>query len=205
MAPPAAAAAGTSILARIPLYGRFLVGIALAGLVGFAYWVMFFSDVTNKIKAADNQKKELATKLNEVQAAQVTYLADKDQLAHYQGSEKAFDEIAPPDVQQGAFLSYVQSAAQLSGATILYYAPKEEVAQTYFVKDPMALELVGTFHQIARFTYEISKQGRVINLENIELYDPKLDHEDLKMHVRCLATAFHRPKPKTAQPGAPNK
>jgi len=70
---------------------------------------------------------------------------------------------------------------------------------------PMRLELVGRFHQVAKFMYEIGRLDRIINVENIELADPVVQGDDVVLKVRCLATTFHSLKPKlaTAAPGAP--
>ena len=94
----------------------------------------------------------------------------------------------------------MQSASKLAGVTVLKgYTPQEEVPQNFFAKDPMELEITGSFQQIAQFAYEIGKPDRIINVENIEIFDPKTEGEDLRLHARCLATAFHTPKPKTGQ------
>jgi type IV pilus assembly protein PilO len=68
----------------------------------------------------------------------------------------------------------------------------------------MKLQITGRFHQIAKFIYEVGKQDRIINMENLELSDPKLQGEDIILKASCLATTFHLVK-KVAPvaPGAP--
>ena len=55
----------------------------------------------------------------------------------------------------------------------------------------MRLQLTGRFHQIAKFIYEVGKQDRIINMENLELTDPKVEGEDVVLKANCLATTFH--------------
>jgi type IV pilus assembly protein PilO len=54
--------------------------------------------------------------------------------------------------------------------------------------------------------FEVGRLDRIINVENIELSDPKIEGDDVVLKVKCLATTFHSLKPKTAaaaKPGAP--
>ena len=68
----------------------------------------------------------------------------------------------------------------------------------------MKLEISGRFHQIAKFAYEAGRVERIINVENLELADPKLEGDEVKLHAKCTATTFHAVKPKPpAAPGAP--
>jgi type IV pilus assembly protein PilO len=66
----------------------------------------------------------------------------------------------------------------------------------------MKLEMSGKFHQIAKFAFELGKVDRIINVENIELTDPKLVGDEVILHARCLATAFHAITPKAPRAGA---
>ncbi len=67
------------------------------------------------------------------------------------------------------------------------------------------MQISGRFHQIAKFIYEVGKQDRIINIENLELAEPKAEGEDIVLKANCLATTFHLiKKPSTpAAPGTP--
>ena len=99
----------------------------------------------------------------------------------------------------------MQSASNAAGIDLKGYAPQEEVAQTFYAKVPMKLEMSGKFQQIAKFAFELGKVDRIINVENIELTEPKLVGDEVILHARCLATAFHalKPKPAGARGGSP--
>ena len=65
----------------------------------------------------------------------------------------------------------------------------------------MRLEMSGRFQQIVKFAYELGKVDRIINVENIELADPKVVGDEIILRGRCLATAFHALAPKEAPRG----
>jgi len=193
-----------SALAKVPLWGKFVASGGVALLAAFAYWFFFYSDVAAKIEGAQRQKKQLAEELAQQQQALAAYFVDRDELALREQRAREFNKVLPPDAEEDAFLSSVQQASNAAGIDLKGYAPLEEVPQSFYAKVPMRLEMSGRFHQIAKFAYELGKSDRIINVENIELTEPKLVGDEIILHGRCLATAFHAKQPKPAAvPAAP--
>jgi type IV pilus assembly protein PilO len=198
MAPPAP----QSALARIPTYAKALLALGIVGLTAGAYWFIFYSDTAARIEGAEHQKKSLRDELAQEQQAEATYFADRDELALREQRARELNKLLPPDPQEDAFLSSVQQASNAAGIDLKAYAPLEEVAQNFYAKVPMRLEMAGKFHQIAKFAYELGKVDRIINVEDIELTEPKIVGDEVILKGRCLATAFHAIRPKGASRGA---
>jgi type IV pilus assembly protein PilO len=199
MAPPLA----QSSLAKLPLVARIAVGAGLVLLTVGAYWFIFYSDIAARIEGASRQKKQLADELAQQQQALASYFADRDELALREQRARDFNKVLPPDAEEDAFLSSVQQSANAAGIDLKGYAPQDEVPQSFYAKVPMRLEMSGRFHQIAKFAYELGKSDRIINVENIELTEPKVVGDEIVLHGKCLATAFHAKQPKpAAAPGA---
>jgi type IV pilus assembly protein PilO len=175
----------------LPLTAKVGVGAALVVLVFFSYWFIFYSDVASKIEGAQRQKTKLRDDLAQAQQAQATYFADRGELALREQHARELNKVLPPDAAEDSFLSTVQQASNAAGIDLKAYTPQQEVDQTFFARVPMHLELSGKFHQIAKFAYELSKSERIINVENIELTDPKPVGDEIVLRGRCLATAFH--------------
>jgi type IV pilus assembly protein PilO len=202
MAPPAA---NQSVLGRIPTWGKALVMAGAVALTAGTYWFIFYSDTAAKIEGARKQRKALNDELMTQQQAQQSYFADTDELGRREKRAKELNKVLPPDSQEDAFLSAVQSSANAAGIDLKGYSPVEESAQSFYAKVPMKLEMTGKFHQIAKFAFELGKADRIINVENIELTDPKIVGDDVVLKAKCLATAFHALKPKETPrgPGTP--
>jgi type IV pilus assembly protein PilO len=191
-----------SALSKVPTWGKFLIGAVAALLTAGVYWFFFYSDVSAKITGAENQRNALRDELSQQQQAQASYFADRDELAIREQRARELNKILPPDSEEDAFLSSVQSASNAAGIDLKGYTPQEEIPQNFFAKVPMKLELTGRFQQIAKFAYELGKSDRIINVENIELTDPKLVGDEVILHGKCLATAFHATTPKPSARGA---
>ena len=200
MAPPATPT-GASALARITLPLKIVLGAGMTLLVAFSYWIMFFTDISNKIDQEHKRGDDLVSALNKANQAEASYRADRDQLNVLLEQTREFNKSLPAEKQQAAFLSALQQASSTAGVDLLSYTPIDEQPQAFFVKDPMRLEVSGKYFQITKFMYEVGKLERIINMENIELNDPKINGDEISMKARCLATAFHTLKAKTAGQG----
>jgi type IV pilus assembly protein PilO len=198
MAPPT-----QSALTRLPAAAKIGIGVGLVGALLFGYWFVFYSDVSSKIQGAERQKKSLRDELVQEQQAEATYFADRGELALREQRSRELNKVLPPVADEDAFLSSVQTASNAAGIELKGYTPQEEVPQNFYAKIPMRLNITGKFHQIAKFAYELGKIDRIINVENIELVNPKTVGDEIILDGRCLATAFHANKPKEALRAAP--
>jgi type IV pilus assembly protein PilO len=200
-----AAPPNQSALSKVPTWGKFVAGVAAAFITAAAYWFFFYSDASAKIEGANRQKQGLRDEYVQQQQAQASYFADRDELAVREQRARELNKVLPPEAEEDAFLSSVQTASNAAGIDLKGYAPQPEVEQAFYAKVPMKLEMSGKFHQIAKFAYELGKVDRIINVEDIQLTDPKVVGDEVILHGHCLATAFHAAKAKPAArgPGAP--
>src|SRR5258708_38558663 len=193
MAPPA-----QSALAKLPAAAKIGIGVGLVGALLFGYWFVFYSDIASKIQGAERQKKSLRDDLAQEQQAEATYFADRGELALREQRARELNKVLPPDAQEDAFLSSVQTASNAAGIDLKGYIPQDEVQQSFYAKVPMRLNITGKFHQIAKFAYELGKIDRIVNVENIELTSPRIVGDEVILEGRCLATALHANKPQEA-------
>jgi type IV pilus assembly protein PilO len=202
MATPGAVVKGLS-LNNLPLAARVGIGALLFVMGALIYWVIFYTEVSAKIEGANRQSADLQTELARQQQAQAGYLVDRDELVMRQQRQRELNKVLPADTEAAAFLSALQQVSNVSGVDLKSWKPEDEQSQAFFAKVPMRLELSGHFHQVAKFMYEVGRLDRVINIENIELSDPKIIGDDVDLKAKCLATTFHALKPKAAPVGAP--
>lgn len=189
-------------LNRLPIAGKIGVGAFLVALLGVAYYVMLHTDVAARIDREKHNTGELEAELSRQRQSQASYFADRDELAMRQQKQRELNKVLPTDTEAATFLSAIQAVSNISGIDLKAWTPMEEVPQAFFAKVPMRLQITGRFHQIAKFVYEVGKQDRIINMENLELSDPKIEGEDVVLKASCLATTFHLIR-KAAPPPVP--
>jgi len=184
-------AAKESSLAKLPGAAKFGIGIALLALVAVAYFVVFYGDLASSIKAAQGRERQLRGDLAEARKNEFAYQKDLAELTERQQRARELEKILPRSTEYPSFLSSIQSVANVSGVTLTAWTPQEEVPEQFYARVPMALELSGRYHQVAKFFYGVGQLDRIINMENISLTNPTVeDGDEVVVAVKVLATAF---------------
>lgn len=187
-------------LSRVSIGARLGIGVALVALVGVAYFVGFYGDLATDIEAAVRRQGELDGELKAARRAEQAYHKDLTELGERERRKREFNRVLPTTTEYPAFLSAVQNVANASGVGLTAWSPSPELPEEFYARVPMKLELVGRFHQIAKFLYGVGQLDRVINMENITLGEPKQDGEDVILKVEGLATAFRALEEAKAKP-----
>jgi len=164
-------------------------GVLAIGAAG--YYFGFHSTLEEGLASAKTAGVSLNSDLSKARAAEQAYQKDLAELADREQRQKELNQILPATTEYPAFLSAVQSAANVSGVSLSAWTPREKVPDKYYAKVPMKVELSGKFMQIARFFYNVGQLDRIINMENISITDPKLVDSEVVLKTEALATAFH--------------
>ncbi len=166
--------------------------VLLMAMVAGLYYVVYYQETDDLITKAKAEKSELLAELETQKRAQATFLSDRDELVLRQQRQRELNKILPEATEVASFLSSLQQVSNLSGVELSGWQPLEERNESFYAKSPMQLELRGRFHQVAKFVHEVGRLDRIINVENIELFEPKEVGSDIVMRARCLATALHQ-------------
>jgi type IV pilus assembly protein PilO len=199
-------AKGPSALSRLNLPAKIGIGAVLLALSAVVYFVVFYGDLATEIKAEQGQERQLREQLDDAKKAQRAFQLDLAELADRQQRQRELNKILPATTEYPAFLSSVQSVANIAGVNLSAWTPRDEVPDVFYARVPMHLEFEGRFHQLAKFFYNVGQLDRIINVENISMTDPRNKGDEVLLKVSCLATAFHSfDESKPAAPPAPKK
>jgi type IV pilus assembly protein PilO len=193
-----------SALSRVNLPAKIGIAVALMALAGVVYFVVFYGDLATDIKAEEGKERQLRTDLEEAKKAQHAYQLDLAELADRQQRQRELNKILPATTEYPAFLSAIQSVANVAGVNLAAWTPGDEAADVFYARVPMRLEFDGRFHQLAKFFYNVGQLDRIINIENISMTDPHPKGDEVILRVSALATAFHSIEDKR-QPAAAGK
>jgi type IV pilus assembly protein PilO len=167
------------------------LGAGVMVLIGAIYFLLFHADVTDSLDQAKNQNGTLLKELSNARLAELAYQKDLAELAEREQRQRELNKILPSSTEYPAFLSAVQSAANLSGVSLSAWTPRQEVPGQFYARVPMKVEVSGRFHQVARFFYNVGQLDRIINMEDISITDPKIKGDEIVVQANALATAFH--------------
>jgi type IV pilus assembly protein PilO len=185
----------------LPIAGRIGFGAFILAASAGAFYFLFYADVVDQVAKERTRTATLQAEENVQKQAQLSYFADRDELAIREQREREFNKILPAETEAAGFLSTIQQVSNVAGISLNAWQPQEEQTQSFFAKVPMKLEVTGRFHQLAKFMFEVGRTDRIINVENIELSEPKVVGDEVVLKAKCLTTTFHLLKP-VATPAA---
>jgi len=191
-------------LARLNRAAKVVIGGVLVALTALVYFAVFHNDLQNSVDKAKSDYTRKTAELTEAEAAKQAYQKDLAELADREQRQRELSKILPETTEYPAFLSAIQSVANITGVTLESWTPTQEVPEEFYARVPMKLTLLGRYHQIAKFFYQVGQLDRIINMENISIVEPARRGDDVILQVSCLATAFHL-RETTAEPAGKGK
>lgn len=87
-------------------------------------------------------------------------------------------------------LSSVSSKAREAGLEILIFRPRGENLQEFYAEIPVDIVVRGGFHELVTFFDEVGQLNRLVNMQNIEMRNPKVQGERVSLDASTLATTY---------------
>jgi Tfp pilus assembly protein PilO len=211
-------------LNKLPWYGVVLMAgvIGGAGVVSYHYLYAGFPKAIadfNPIGESEGtlragiveRENELARERQEVQRGLEAERRLVDFREELKVLEQQFNDlkvVLPEKRDVADMLRRIQTLATQSSLVVKVFRPQAVVSKQLHQEWPMALELEGNFHDLARFFDQVSKVPRIINVGGIAIKGAKdkAPTDPMTITANCTATTFvllDEPSKKGAKPGAP--
>lgn len=141
------------------------------------------SKLTQEIK---NNRNERDKKKKEV--ANIPKL--KDQKRQLDGMLKEAVAQLPDRKEIPDLLGSISNKVKESGLEILLFRPRAENVQEFYAEIPVDIVVRGGFHNVVTFFDEVGRLNRLVNINNIELRNPKVNGDQTILEASTLATTF---------------
>jgi type IV pilus assembly protein PilO len=87
-------------------------------------------------------------------------------------------------------LSSLSTKAREAGLEILLFRPRAENFQEFYAEIPVDIVVRGGFFNAVTFFNEVGKLSRLVNIDNIDLKNPKVGSEPVILDISTLATTY---------------
>jgi len=156
-------------LAAVPLAAKVGALVALIALLGGGYWYFFYSDMQDEMVQLEQQGQKLDQEKKEYEKRKQEYLAFRNEVSQLLEEQKELLRVLPKSDDIEQFIENVQAQIELSGLTKV--ASIRDAAQPVemYVKIPIRMSLVGTYHQINHFFKNVGDLKRIVNIEDLQL------------------------------------
>jgi type IV pilus assembly protein PilO len=114
----------------------------------------------------------------------------KLQVADLEGRLESLRAVLPEQKDVADLLRRIQTLATQSNLAIRGFKPAPTVTKQLHAEWPIALQLDGTYHNLAMFFDRVSKFSRIINVSNITIVAKEKPEPNSTITVECVATTF---------------
>ena len=165
-----------------------LVGAVLfLFILGYFYVYLPGDDRLNKlddeiagVRRDHQQKKIIANSLPRVQHV----------LQELDAKLKAAADQLPNSKEIPELLSNLSAKAREAGLEIILFRPRAENYQDFYAEIPVDIVVRGGFYSAAQFFDQVGKLNRPVNIDNIDLKNPKISGDRVELEISSLATTY---------------
>ena len=188
-------------LNKLPWYGQVALFVVLGlALIGGFYW---FYAVPAWDEMATREQRLAALR---VDIAKGTATANqlnqfREQVAELEGRLESLKAVLPEQKDVADLLRRIETLARQSNLAIQGFKPAPSVTKQLHAEWPIALQLNGTYHNLAVFFDRVSKFSRIINVSNITIRGREKPEPNSTISVECVATTFVLLESAKAAPG----
>ncbi|MEQ1908184.1 MAG: type 4a pilus biogenesis protein PilO [Vicinamibacterales bacterium] len=191
-------------LTKLPWYGQIgtfvVLGLAGVGLFYYYYELPARADLAQREVTLTALRADVA----KGQATERKLPQFRAQVAELEDRLSSLSEVLPEEKDGADLLRQMQTTAVQSNLVIKSFKPSPVVTKELHAEWPIALELDGTYHNLAQFFDRLGKFSRIVNVSGLSVKGKDSDSR-ATISASCVATTFvllEKPAPKKA-PAAP--
>ena len=177
-------------LNKLPWHGQVALFVVLGlGLIGGFYW---FYAVPAQAEMATREQKLAALRIDIAKGSATANQLNqfREQVAELEGRLESLKAVLPEQKDVADLLRRIQTLATQSNLAIRGFKPAPSVTKQLHAEWPIALQLDGTYHNLAMFFDRVSKFSRIINVSGISIRAKEKPEVNSTISVDCVATTF---------------
>ena len=175
---------------KLPRVQRVAVLALAQVLIVALFWTLLYSPASEDLAALEQQNSELVTKKEQVRLRaenREQFEAELQQLTS--DLRQALREL-PNDREIPEFLKRISQVGKKVGLEIRRFQPLSESPREYYAEVPVALQVSGSYHEVAMFFDRLSKLNRIVYVKNIDVTDPTERGGKVVLDVEGEAVTF---------------
>ena len=156
-------------IALAPLVAKIGVLLGVLALLAGGYWYLFYSDLLEEKEQLQQEAEKLNREKKEYEKRKAEYLAFRNEVNALLEEQKELLRVLPKNDDIEQFIENVQAQIELSGLSKVSSVREAAQPVEMYVKIPIRMSLLGTYHQINRFFKNVGDLKRIVNIEDLQL------------------------------------
>ena len=177
-------------IAKLSTVNKVVIIVLLSGVIGLIYYQFFYSDLQDKIRSLDAEFTRLDAERKDYEKRKAEYLKFRQEVQKLLEEQKELLKVLPKSAEIPSFLDSLHTQATLTGLEIVSFVRKEEQPREVYARIPVDMEVVGNYHQLAKFAKIVGELKRIVNIENLELGEGKAKDGVVQLRAKFTAATF---------------
>ncbi len=158
--------------ANTPPRERYGAIAMLAVLIVGGFWYFLWDDQATQITGLEERYRQLESERAEKQAYVDNLAKYEARLNELQESLNQAREQLPDDPDVPQLLAQLDNRARQAGLSISRFEPKGEAPKDFYAEIGFAMDVKGSYHEIATFIDSVGKLDRIVNVMGIKMDAP---------------------------------
>jgi type IV pilus assembly protein PilO len=152
-----------------------IIGLVIVGLA----WYLFVQDKRVELESLERQEADLRNEFETKQGRAANLEPLKQQLAQMEQQLQQMMRQLPSKTEMPDLIVDISQTALATGITNELFQPGPEIPKDFYAEKPIALRMVGTYHQFGGFVSGVASLPRVVimTMHDISL-KPKAGNKD---------------------------
>ena len=177
-------------LGKLPKAARLGILVGVASALGAGYFFMIYQSSDAQLQQLRTKELELERKLSEVRSIAANISAFEAEIDDLEVKLNAALRQLPNEKQLEVLLTDISNLGKTAGVEIKSFKRKPEAIHDFYAEVPIAIELEGSFHDIARFFDLMSKLPRIVNMGALKMAVTQETQDVTRLKVSGTATTF---------------
>lgn len=154
---------------KIPVSQKLLLLLLLVAGVFVGFYLLFYNPLEDEIKETDRQVADSMAERTTLQNTANEAAAIQQEIAELCQRRSSFIEKLPAAAEVESLLQSVHEYAMQAGLEIQSFVRQDDVPDVNYTRIPVAMEVKGSYDQVADFFDRVGRMQRIVNINNISL------------------------------------
>jgi type IV pilus assembly protein PilO len=197
-------------LARLPWYAQIGAFLLLAAGGGVAFYTYYEQPARSEMQQREGQLASIEKDVAKGRATAKRLNDFRTEVSDLEVRVANLQSVLPDEKDAAELLRSMQTAAAQSNLVIRAFKPEAQVAKPMHAEWPIALEIDGTYHNLAMFFDRVGKFTRIVNITGLHIQARDKPTTPGTISAKCVATTFvlvdtPPPDPKAPKQGKGSK
>jgi type IV pilus assembly protein PilO len=162
-----------------PMLPKIATWLALAAAVIVVGWFLLLSSANDQLEAERAKEPTLKADYRSKLAQAVNLGELRKQKLQVEEYVTQLEKQLPGKAEMDALLSDINTAGLGRGLQFELFRPGQVVVKDYYAELPIAIKVVGRYHDIGAFAADVANLSRIVTLHNLQITTKEKDTSGL--------------------------